>query len=264
MQNGDGSWLDLTNASVGTVADDESSWPPKGKLILDGFVYQRITLGPTDARARLEWLDRQREFKPQPYRQLAKILREIGDDRGARRVLFEMEGRRRRAQNSTWYQRCWDQVLRTTIGYGLMSWWALSWLFGLIFVGFLLFGCGYLGGAIVPTEKEAYDAFEYEGQAPPYYPRFNALAYSFEHTFPLVTLGVKDHWAPKSGPAWVVPETECAPLKSARDLRLRGHYPFRFGAPQLLRYWLWFQTMVGWVLATLFVAGLTGVVSTGQ
>jgi hypothetical protein len=122
--------VDLMNASVGVLADDESSWPNLGNLVLEGFVYERIIPGPTDSRTRIQWLSRQREFKPQPYLQLAKFLRGIGDDRGARRVLFEMEDRRRRAQDHKWYQRCLNQALRKTIGYGLSlgGRWRGSWL----------------------------------------------------------------------------------------------------------------------------------------
>ena len=264
VRNANTTRLDLTNASVGAILDDEASWPEKGNLFLDGFVYHRFVNSPTDSRERLGWLDRQREFKPQPYLQLAKFLRDMGDDRGARRVLFEMEDRWRKAQDRKWYQRCLNQVLRKTIGYGLMSWWAMAWLLGLMFVGFVLFGCGYFGGAIVPTERQAYEDFESRGKAPPYYPQFDALAFSFEHTFPLVSLGVKDHWAPKPGPPGVVPEMQSVVLRSASDLQLSGHYLFRIGASQFLRYWLWFQTLVGWVLATLFVGGLTGIVRTGK
>lgn len=65
--------LDLANASVGAIADDEPSWPGKGNLSLDGFSYARISGGPTDVNKRLEWLDREKDFRPQPYRQLAEF-----------------------------------------------------------------------------------------------------------------------------------------------------------------------------------------------
>jgi hypothetical protein len=70
--------LDLINASVGAISDDRASWPDRGDLVLDGFVYERISGGPMGAEDRLDWLSRQREFKRQPYRQLAKVLREMG------------------------------------------------------------------------------------------------------------------------------------------------------------------------------------------
>ena len=187
------------NASVGVIVDEAPSWPEKGYLILDGLSYDRFFNSPTDAQARLEWLDRQGEFKPQPYLQLAKFLRETGDDRGERKVLFEMEDRWRKAQACNWYQRCWNQVLKNAIGYGHMSWRAFVWLLALGLTFSVVFGCGYIGGAIAPTEEKAYEFFAQRGYPPDYYPQFNPLIYSIEHSFPLVDLGVKSYWAPNHG-----------------------------------------------------------------
>ena len=79
----------------GQIFDEEQSWPKKGNPLLDGFSYARIGAGPTSAKKRLEWLARQPDgFIPQPYRQLAKVLREAGDDAGARKVLIAMEDSR--------------------------------------------------------------------------------------------------------------------------------------------------------------------------
>jgi hypothetical protein len=141
-----------------------------------------------------------------------------------------------------------------------MPGWALVWLLALTLVGSVIFGCGYLGGAIAPTEKDAYDSFEEDGQPPPYYPGFSALAYSFERAFPLVDLGVKNHWGPKLGTAGTLPRTPLLSLRWLGNVQVRGHFPFRLSETGFLRYWLWLQILVGWVLATLFVAGLTGVV----
>jgi hypothetical protein len=236
--------LDLRGASVGSIADEEASWPERGKLFLDGFVYQHIGEGPTDAPARLRWLGRQQHFTLQPYRKLAKVLRETGDARGAREVLYEMEHRRRKEYDNNWYARLRSFILRWTIGYGLRPLLALRWLAGLTVVGFVLFGLGYFGGAVVPTDQDAYNFFQKTGYPPAHYPRFHALPYSFENSFPLVELGQKDHWRPKpEGPA-------CEHVPK----------PFRTSLPGFLRCFLWFQIIVGWALAAFFVAGLTGIV----
>jgi len=252
--------LDLTNASTGVISDDEASWPSKGYLFLDGFVYKRFVNSPTDAGSRLKWLGHQSEFKTQPYLQLARVLRETGDGRGAREVLFEMEDRRRKSQNHRWWQRLWDWVLRSTIGYGQMPERALEWLALLAGVGGVLCGLGYLGGAIVPNEKDAYQVFEERGYPPDYYPQFNPFIYSFEHSFPLISLGVKDHWEPAPTTAIRIPALRCSASQALSDMDLLGHHPFRLNAGWLIDWWLWFQVPVGWGLATLFVAGLTGVV----
>jgi hypothetical protein len=60
--------------------------------------------------------------------------------------------------------------------------------------------------------------------------------YSLENSLPFVNLGQKDRWMPDPNPggAW------------------------RMSA--FLRWFRWFQVLLGWLLATLFVAGVTGVV----
>ena len=259
----DSTRLDLRNASVGSIDDDEASWPAKTCLTLDGFTYARISNGPMSAESRLRWLDRMDRFTAQPYRYLAKSLRDTGDDAGARRVLYELEDRRRKGTNRKSYRRCWDWVLKRTIGYGQRSEWALLWLLGLTLLGSTLFGCGYLGGGMVPSDKDAYLRFEQEGTPTPYYPRFNALAYSFEHAFPLVNFGMKDHWEPNPSDAQRVPVVQWRAFRTMSNVTFRGYYVFRLCVPGLLHYWLWFQILAGWVLATLFVAGLTGIVKSG-
>jgi hypothetical protein len=254
-----GTRLDLRNASVGSIADDETSWPTN--LELDGFIYARISEGPTSASARLKWLSQLEHFTAQPYQYLATLLRNSGDDAGARQVLFQMEDRRRQEEaDRMWYWRCWDWILKWTIGYGQRSEWALGWLIGLTLLGSVLFGCGYLGGAIIPSDKDDYLSFEQNGRVSSYYPTFNALAYSFEHAFPLVNLGVKDYWRPNPSEVKRAPELRSKAFQRMRDTTVRQYYVFRLCAPGFLRYWRSFQILAGWLLATLFVAGLTGMV----
>ncbi len=230
------------------MEDEEASWPEHGSLHLDGFVYGRFSEGPADTKTRLRWLARIQEFTLQPYQQLAKVLRESGDARGARQVLFEMERRRRAREDSRWYQRVWGWILKLTIGYGQRSGLARSRLLCLIILGFTLFGFGYFGGAMVPTDKDAYAAFEQQGQPPKYYPSFNALIYSLENAFPLVSLGVKDRWEPNPGIVSTIPELRCRGLQAMGRFSLRNWHPCRIYAPWALRGWLWFQILAGWVL----------------
>jgi len=229
--------LDLINASAGSLVDDEKSWPDKANLFLDGFVYGHISGdSPRDAKTRLRWLGRQDPFTPKPYRQLAKVLREAGDDSGTRKVLFEMERRRRQAEDRSWYARPWGWVLRLTIGYGIYPLRAFVWLALLWALGWGLFRHGYSVRGVAPTDKDAYYFFRAQGHPPDHYPRFTASIYSLENSLPFVNLGQKDNWRPDPNPR--------ASLRLAAFLR---------GFHRL-------QILLGWLLATLFVAGVTGVV----
>ena len=84
-------WVILTAAHVGNLIDDTASWP-ENALILDGFAYDRIADGPTDAATRIAWLKKQwlrdltSDFAPQPWEQLIKVLREMGHERDANEV----------------------------------------------------------------------------------------------------------------------------------------------------------------------------------
>jgi len=64
-----GAVLDLTIVSATALVDDAGSWPGGGKLLLDGFNYQRFITVPAydtphDARSRLKWLALQPGFSP--------------------------------------------------------------------------------------------------------------------------------------------------------------------------------------------------------
>lgn len=95
--------LDLTHVQAGSFADHPDGWPTdgfstpegeaRGALALDGFIYGQFAGGaPTDAETRKRWLLRQqashvgREFRPQPFEQLIKVLRAMGHDEHARQI----------------------------------------------------------------------------------------------------------------------------------------------------------------------------------
>ena len=82
-----GAIVDLSSARVGLLLDDRESWPRPGNPLIDGLTYDNFGAGaPADARTRLQWISLESGgFRPQPYRQLAKVLADRGDDAGARR-----------------------------------------------------------------------------------------------------------------------------------------------------------------------------------
>ncbi len=276
--------VDLKDTSTDVLLDDPESWPRPGNLNIDGFVYGRIARGPTDAETRLHWLALQADFTPQPYRQLAKVLRELGDDQGARRVLYKMENLRRwqqfrisrsRLQNGALSQRnrligwtryglahAWGCMLKATIGYGFRLQRTLYWLIGLTVLGTLLFGLGYLRGSMAPAEREAYATFEKQGWPPHYYPAFNPFIYSLENSVPVLKLGQDSVWAPDPGPrdSERMGTVNFLPWKCVA--RASGRYlpAWVTPPPWSLRGFRWLQIVMGWMLATLFVAGVTGVV----
>ncbi len=250
--------LDLTNATAGALIDSglkyvdarspvdakPTKWPPgdadesenKHYLILDGFVYGRIASdGRLDVDKRLAWLERQPKspFRMQPYLQLAKILRDSGDKRGALRVLEKMEDLRRDEEDHGALARLWGLLLKWTIGYGYHPKRAVRALACLILLGWFVYAKSYPEGGIVPTEKEAHAELKKPGgKLPARYPAFSAPIYSLENSLPLVKLDQAEKWQPDPAAAW----------------------------PPLVRWFLRLQILLGWLLATFFVAGVTGIV----
>jgi hypothetical protein len=113
---------------------------------------------------------------------------------------------------------------------------------------------------LAPTEEKAYEVFAQRGYPPDYYSQFNPLVYSIEHSFPLVNLGVKDHWAPNHAVQSDRLLFHSRILRWLHDATIWNIHIFRWNATALLRLWLWFEVPLGWLLATLFLAGFTGVV----
>jgi hypothetical protein len=261
--------LRLNDVSVGFLGDEEESWPEKGNLYLDGFVYGRIAMGPTDALARLRWLDRA-EFAPQPYRQLAKVLREMGDDEGAKQVLFELERRARAADRARlvhaparWLvSLAEDKLYDATVGYGIYPGRAVWYLGGLTALGWLVHWRANRMGAMAPTEKDAYAEFRKSGRAPDYYTPFNPLIYSLENCVPLVKFGQDDHWQPDPNPPQ---RASVATSAAGRWVKLKSALAGlgdRISSPVALRWFRWTMIALGWLLATFFVAGISGIIKT--
>jgi sRNA-binding regulator protein Hfq len=227
--------LDLRNAKMGVLWDDEKSWPTQGNLFLDGFVYENIgDYAPKDAKSRIDWLNRQdeKQFRPGPYEQLAKVLEKIGHSEDAKRILIEKEKKITSLSGFGLWKRFWrGVVLRFTIGYGHRPWRALWFIGFFILLGFIVFGGGYKAGIIVPVEKDAS-------------PKFNAFVYSVEMFVPVVDLHMKKYWLPDAN------KSEILKFKKY-SFHIRG---------DIIRWYMWVHICAGWILTTLWVVGLTGLV----
>jgi hypothetical protein len=240
--------LDVLNTSVGSLSDDRESWPSRGHLQLHGFFYKQISLfSPKDAEARLDWLDRQKSYARQPYRQLASVMKDEGNDEDARKVLYKMECLVESQENPSALGRLWRSTLNGVTGYGYYPLRALRWFVALVLLGFLFFGCGFYAGSMVPTDKEAYVSFTRQHSLPGHYARFHAFIYSVENSFPLVKLGQVDLWQPD--PSSHAIDTSCDATSADTFHRLL--------APKVLLWFRWGQILAGWILATVWIAGLS-------
>ncbi len=242
--------LDLENATAGALWDDEASWPAFGNLTLNGFVYKTIDGGPESSAARLKWIALQGSgYFPQPYRQVAQVLRDDGHDQAAIDVLIAKEIALRRETKMGRIERLWNLVLEYTIGYGYQPLRALWWIAGFVIFGAILFGLGYRGGLITPTEEAAYQEFIRSGETPPHYPVFNAFVYSLENFLPVVVLYQDQYWRPNARHGFG------GKVHGSRAMLDGGEVPSR-----VLRVYLWIHILAGWTITPLLFAGLSGLV----
>ena len=124
--------LTLRNTNVGTLQENRNAWPENLELELDGFTYKRFetsgkdTLYERGSQWFIDWLGKGTEkqlqdnkiYSPQPYRQLARVLRADGLDDIADDILYEG---REQERDYLWY-------LEGKLPLMPFKWWRLTFL----------------------------------------------------------------------------------------------------------------------------------------
>ncbi|MBX3583489.1 MAG: hypothetical protein KF810_16505 [Rhizobiaceae bacterium] len=272
--------LDLTASSVGAIFDDSESWPHTGNLVLNRCLFGAIIGGPVDAESRLEWLARQGpsqlfgEFLPQPYEQLALVLRQMGHNEDSQAILIEKERLQRRARRKRspyllmrWLLAVSDGILAVTVRYGHQPLYAFIWLTLFWAIGAIVFDVAHERGAFKPNSAVVLRSLEWTmcslemgqtrymptadtvlpGRALPgqgqlecflaqpeatSYPEMNSAMYSLDTLLPVTELGQKEFWRPD-------------PRQTIGRIALSYFY---------------LQSLLGWSLSLLAVAGFSGLV----
>ena len=114
----------LLNTKIGILEDSRDSWPEN--LVLEGFVYDQLGKFYTDEVKETEtrditwlkeWLNKQKKYSPQPYEQLASVLRKSGHVSMAHSILYAGRERKRKetATGLNWFGLT---ILKYVIGYG--------------------------------------------------------------------------------------------------------------------------------------------------
>jgi hypothetical protein len=269
--------LDLRSAKVKTLLNDKKGWPRQDGLFLHGFTFDQLDAeAELTARSQIDWIHLQprKHFISQPYEQTAAVLRNMGLQEEATKVMIaknedltqHIPMRVNRIGDILWYG-----LFGPIIGFGYKPWRAFWISLVVIFLGWALFGCGYLSGLV--TRAEDRDAKE-DAKLLERYPKFSAFIYSLETFVPLLKLEVSQYWLPNANRGKEVPSLRKMMLKAVLWLPIvrRKEYwldklscklnvgPSTTGA--WLRIYLWCHIIAGWVLTTLWVAGLTGLVKT--
>lgn len=209
--------LDLRHARIGTIWDDEQSWPEKNHLWINELVYDHFDgRSPKDFEGRIKWLKLQPDerFYPQPYEQLGKIFRKYNQEEDAKMVLIAKGKDPLWIKQMTAWQKLWHQFFGITTGYGYRPFRALGFMLIFFVAGWIVFSVGYHKDLISPISDN--------------HPNFSSIIYSLDTLAPVIDLSLEKFWIIKEG-CW-------------------------------LRIYMIAHIFAGWILTTLFLVGLSGLI----
>jgi len=277
--------INVSHAEVSVLVDDLAAWGPKSTL--DGFRYGSFGgLAATSGKARLEWLSRQPKahleaanFRPQPWRQLQRVLREMGHTEDAKQVGIALEDHLREIGRRGQFPKdpcelfrhperamtfCAHYWFGKLAGYGYRPVRLVSWMFAawLICAGFYWGLAQPPFNAIAPSDPLVFQNPNYSKckphqsdptvaagnwpsctALPGEYSTFDPLFYSLDLLLPVVDLGQEKAWG-----AYIPSVNESAVHEPI--LNWRWGYVVRFVG--------WFETLFGWISSLLLVAIISG------
>ncbi|HXJ72760.1 MAG TPA: hypothetical protein VNM37_07900, partial [Candidatus Dormibacteraeota bacterium] len=242
--------VNLEDAHVGELEDNWTQkgeqahgyWPLGGRLRLSGFTYGG--LGEASVEQRLRWIRSQYEgsryegdkpvsFAAQPYEQLAAMYRQVGQEGEARVVAIARRRDLRKYGKLNPYRRFGNWMLDWTIKYGYQTWRAAAGLAAVFVVFLMLSLVGQHQHVIVPLgDTKGLHPVPTATQCTSNYPCFYPFGYTVDTVIPIIQVHQAEYWG------------------------LDAHAPYG---------WLWVvgawgATAAGWALATLLIAGYTGLV----
>ena len=249
--------VNLKFASAKILDDDNKSREGFG-FNLFGFSYSQLA-DYSHIKSRIKWLQAPKGvgYSPQPFEQAAKVFFQVGHDIEAREVLLAKEKLLTERGNMSgmrrFLRRWWDRLA----GYGYQLRKTLAWSVGIIIFGAVAFRFADSNCYIVPSQPAVVVNKEYRAEkthecatkrAPteavkrlfPDYVEFQPLAYSVDVFFPFFALHQEPYWEPKS-------EDEFTDI---------GLY--------FLRLWFWLEVAAGWLLTSLAVLSITGLLRPRQ
>ncbi|MCX5196754.1 oxidoreductase [Streptomyces sp. NBC_00249] len=175
----------LSGAKVVKLVDRSTSWPGRGQVSMEGFVYENLApRGHFPLSRRLEWVEAATpEYSPEPYERLAAVLRAGGEDSDARGVLLAKQRRRRATLAPA--ARAWGYLQDWTVVYGYRPGRAALWMAVLWAAGTLLF-LRHQPDPIKPGE----------------HPHWSAALYALDLLLPVIDLGQEGQWDVSGGWQW--------------------------------------------------------------
>ncbi|WP_237551525.1 MULTISPECIES: oxidoreductase [unclassified Streptomyces] len=176
----------LNGAKVVNLVDKATSWPVAGQFRVNGFTYENlIPIGAFPLHRRLGWLsDATPEYRPEPYEQLANILRNAGEDADAREVLLAKQ--RRRRETLPVAAKVWGYIQDWTVAYGYRPGRAAVWMAVLWAVS-----------AVAFSRADHPPLHKGEG------PNWDPALFSLDLLLPVIDLGQAGAWQLRGGWQWL-------------------------------------------------------------
>jgi hypothetical protein len=289
--------LHISGARTDSVQDDLASWDRLDRFDITNCLYRsiaglfheeerdplRLDLYITKRLALLDrayaprslersWLTRSRvglptreeaidRFKPQPYLQLAKVLRAAGLDASADDAVVHLERNRTRygGFSCTHFALRWvflELLLKYGFGWQRPAWTLLGWAA----VSALVFQMAYSWGHIQPTWHNKKSLIDDADLAVPHVP-FNAAIFALDTLVPLVNLDQKENWEVEPMSDHLLNQKDQPKTWNAAVsfLGILHSMPDRFAAWLIV-----INKFFGWLLTTLFAGGVTGVLRGGK
>ncbi len=197
----------LDAIEVNSILDDtDTGWPAPGYLMLDGATYERIRhVGDGDLTAkRIAWLRRQypagtpskRRFRPQPYEQLSRVLRQHGLTREANAIAVEKIRVRLQARVDRPWARAFPNLLMLVCQHGYSSSRAVLSFLVFVLLGAALYATALFGFGqpFLPVDSDPAPATYQlpfglaEASAERGCPGLDALHYALDSALPVIDL----------------------------------------------------------------------------
>ena len=254
--------VNLSFASADVLIDDVATSWDNYEFELEGFAYSRLHT-PGDVQARIDWLDKLPKgasFSPQIFEHAAKVFFAVGRDSDAREILLAKEERITQGQMPGWRRFARHWLWDFFAGYGYRIRRTVVASMALIALGWGIFCVSDYAGYIVPhqplmiarmNDKAAGENLQVlkeckrVNQKPtevveclfPEYPRFNSLFYSADVFVPFFSLHQEAYWYPQPANIYVA---------------------------AALKFWYWLEIIAGWLLTSLLVLSITGLLRPRQ
>jgi hypothetical protein len=226
--------LNLNHSKTSVFGDVENNWPNHRMLEINGFEYTQIGEGsPIDYKTRKRWLHLQDSipFNPQPYEQLSKVLSNTGHFEDSKKIKILKEIDLIKYGQLSLFDRSRNILYGVLTGFGYRSENSLFFSVLLIIIGTIIFRIGFKRGYFQRCSNEKS-------------PNFNSFLFSLDVFLPVLDLHQEKNWR----------------------IQIQDQHRFKFLFISIKKgtlsyiYFL-FQIMSGWVLTTLFLVSISGLIT---